>query len=119
VIFNKGMKIFFVIIVFCISISSCKDFQDNNLKFEQNEWKKADVRIRGRMYRSLIEEKILLGKTRDEVIEILGEPEQTDPTFIKYAVDLGAIHERWLQKYFFFVFFDEQTQKVRATAIAD
>lgn len=113
------MKILFTIIVLCIAITSCKDFQSNDLVFDQNQWKKADVRVRGRMCRSLLNQKILLEKTRDEAIEMLGEPDETNSSLIKYAVDLGAIHERWIQKYFLVVIFDEKTQKVITAAMAD
>ena len=99
------------VFVFCFAITSCKDFQSNDLLFDQNEWKKSGARVRGRMYSNLLSQKILLGKTRHEVIEMLGEPDETYPDIIKYAIDLGGIDERWLQRYFLFISFDERTNE--------
>jgi hypothetical protein len=114
----KRVWILLPLVFLCIAIVSCKDFQSNDLEFSPNEWQKSDARVRGRMYGDLLKQRLLLGKTRDEVIEMLGEPDHSELDFVKYAIDLGGINETWMQKYYLIVFFDKQTNKViKATPI--
>jgi hypothetical protein len=81
--------------------------------------KKRIFDLRGRMYGNLFEQRLLAGKTRREVTEILGNPDEEDKGFVKYAVDLGSIFERWLNRNFIVVTFDERTQIVKEYLIAD
>jgi hypothetical protein len=108
-----------ILFLLCTLTFSCKDFQSNDLVFSSKEWKESDFRVRGRMYSSLLNQKLLTGKTRSEVIEILGKADEEYKDSIKYAIDLGSIFERCIQRYFLMITFDEQTQKVKDTEIID
>jgi hypothetical protein len=115
---NKFSKIA-VFLIICTLFISCKDIQSNDLEFNPAEWKKADFRVRGRMYDSLLEQRLLLGRTRNEVIELLGKPDEEKNDLVKYAVDLGSIFESWAQRYFILITFDEKTQIVNDISLID
>jgi len=115
---NKFSKIG-ILFLLCTLTFSCKDFQSNDLVFSSKAWKESDFRIRGRMSRNLLDQKSLTGKTQSEVIEILGKPDEEYEDSIKYAIDLGSIFERWIQRNFIMVTFDEQSLKVKEIAIID
>ncbi len=64
-----------ILLLICISLVSCiTDFKSNNLPFKSEQWKNGDLRLRGQMSSNLKKSKILEGKTRSEVRELLGEP---------------------------------------------
>ncbi len=115
---NKFSKIIILFLI-CTIIISCKDLNSNDLEFNHAEWEKSDFRVRGRMASNLLDQKILIGKTRSEVTEFLGKPDEEYEDSVKYAVDLGSIFERWLQKYFIMITFDKQTQKVKEIGLMD
>ena len=68
------------------------------------------------MCSNLIEQKILLGKTRNEVTEMLGQPDETNGNFIKYNVDFGTVFERRIQKNYLIVFLIIKQTKFRWSA---
>jgi hypothetical protein len=117
-----------ILFLLCAIIISCKDFQSNNLPFNQNDWKNADVRVRGRMYRSLLSQNILIGKKRNEIIEILGKPneegdfsgtDEKNKNYLKYEIDLGTFLEGKIQRNFLMIIFDKSTEKVDKTIVID
>ena len=64
-----------ILLLICISLISCfTDFESNNLLFSSEQWKSGDLRLRGQMSSNLEKSKILEGKMRNEVIDLLGEP---------------------------------------------
>lgn len=65
-----------ILLLFSIFLASChiSDFKSNNLPFNSEQWKNGDMRLRGQMTKDLEKSKILEGKTRDEVRDLIGEP---------------------------------------------
>lgn len=45
-------------------------------KFDVKEWREGDAIERGRMYSDLHRNPIIEGKTRDDVLKVLGEPDK-------------------------------------------
>ena len=46
------------------------------LNFSSDKWKRGDAVMRGRMWKDLCESGILDGKTRQQVTDLLGEPDE-------------------------------------------
>jgi len=61
----------------------------NNKTFDSPAWLRSDARERGRMSEDLVKSKILIGKTADESLRVLGQPDTTYPTALVYKIDLG------------------------------
>jgi hypothetical protein len=61
----------------------------NNRQFDSAVWMKSDARARGRMSQDLVNRKVLLGKSVDEVKAVLGQPDFTYPSALQYKIDLG------------------------------
>ena len=115
----KWLWIAIALIVIGFVLFAPKDFQSNNALFQADQWRYGDYRVRGTMCRDLSEKKILIGKTRSEVKNILGEPEQDYDEFTKYAIDLGSIWERWMIRYNFMIDFDKETGLVTSAHLMD
>ncbi len=60
--------------------------------FDSGAWKSGIGGIRGRMANDLVERQLLLGKTRPEVIRLLGAPDQEGAGSLDYFVYFGADH---------------------------
>lgn len=98
------MKLFTVITIL-IFASSCTYIMGNNQKFDSLKWKNGSARDRGRMVYDLQESKILIGKTEQEVYELLGGKTN--------------IETRIITDEYFTIHYDEQTHKVISTDIGD
>ena len=61
----------------------------NNKTFDSAVWLKSDARERGRMSEDLVKSKTLIGKTADESLRVLGQPDTTYPTALVYKLDMG------------------------------
>ena len=66
-------------------LSACS----NNKPFNSEAWLKGDRRVRGQMTHSLKDGRILEGKSRPEVIAMLGKPDGEYSEVLIYQVDLG------------------------------
>jgi hypothetical protein len=100
------LKLSVLSLLICTVFSSCKDLEPNTLPFSPEVWKTSTFRKRGQMVRSLVNQELLEGKSRSEVVSILGEPDDTFGNLNRYAIDFGMIHERSFQKYFLFIEYD-------------
>ena len=58
-------------------------------KFDKEKWKTGTQIERGNMSTDLIESEILIGKSKFEVIDILGKPKDSTNTNFHYLVDYG------------------------------
>ena len=92
----------FIILIFA---SSCAYIMGNTQKFDSSKWKSGKARDRGRMVYDLQNSKSLIGKTEQEVNELLGG--RTD------------IETKIITDEYFTVHFDENTHKVISTDIGD
>ena len=98
------MKLLLVATILIFS-SSCTYIMGNNQKFDSEKWKNGNARDRGRMVYDLRDSKILIGKTEQEVNELLGK--KTD------------IETKILTDEYFGIHYDEKTHKVISTDIGD
>lgn len=57
--------------------------------FDSGAWKSDAPGARHRMAQDLIESGVLLGKSRDEVKSLLGEPDHEEKAFLNYLVFTG------------------------------
>ncbi len=58
------------------------------IDFNQEQWLHGDYRIRGKMVDNIIEDRILIGKSKIEVLKLLGDQGNTAGSF-SYQVDIG------------------------------
>ena len=81
-------------------LGCCTPFTEMVLarRFDAEAWQAGSVRERGRMALDLERSRRLLGRTRAEVVSLLGQPEGNHPTEMRYMVDLGYRFgfESWL-----------------------
>jgi hypothetical protein len=66
---------------------SCEE--KNNVPFDKLKWKQADRRERGKMIPDLYNSKILLHKTNQEIVDLLGTPLDSGEYFLAYDFDNG------------------------------
>ena len=80
------------IVFWCVFALACtRDFKSNRETFDSGVWKTRDLRERGRMTNDLLSKNLLEGKGRAEIVELLGEPENTDKMgSMEYFTDPGA-----------------------------
>jgi hypothetical protein len=59
--------------------------------FNQANWLNGDRRIRGEMVDKMISDSILIGKSKSDVLQLLGDPTASDTTSpLVYEIDFGA-----------------------------
>ena len=61
----------------------------NPSRFDVTTWGTGDLRTRGTMVRDLIDRELLIGKSRQEAVALLGPPDQEGKRLLIYKVDLG------------------------------
>jgi hypothetical protein len=90
----------------------------SDLAFDAARWRAGDAYLRGRMAPSLFHGKILQGKTRAEVVELLGPPdEERFGGAMKYEFYLSGSHSlNW--KEWLCISFDE-SEKVGEVEMID
>jgi hypothetical protein len=116
---NRLKAIF--ILILTITVLSCGTINksDNDLDFDSKKWKSGDIRTKGKMTDNLLNDSLLIGKTKDEILEMLGEPDQRTASRLHYTVDPGIeyMNESWT--YWFSVEIDTTSGKVDEVWIAD
>jgi len=74
-----------------VLLTSCQNSK-SKIPFEKEKWEQADLRIRGRMVDDLFKQNLLVGKTKREVKNLLGEPDYEEDFYLSYKVDLGKMY---------------------------
>jgi hypothetical protein len=90
--------------------------------FDHEIWRKADAQQRGKMVRELQSSEILIGLTRDEVLNLLGPSENSlrmEQSVLIYAVDVGTRFGSDPWKYTFVIQFDPKSGRVVGTELQD
>ena len=104
-------------LVIGLLVSGCS----NSATFDPEIWKHGNHRQRGKMVRELIRSEILVGKTKEEVTDLLGPPdsgaEETQDLF--YIVDLGYRFGSKPWTYQFHVKFSSEHDVVETVWYAD
>ncbi|GAA3652995.1 hypothetical protein [Flavivirga jejuensis] len=83
-------------------------------KFDDQKWKKGTQTERGNMSTDLVESKILIGKTKSEIIEKIGYPKDSTKTNFHYLVDFG-----YMTPYHLDVNFDSTDLTVKEVTLTD
>ena len=100
-------------------LSGCSMSNNNEkIEFNREEWLQGDRRTHGKMVHNIIEDSILYGKTKAEVLNLLGNPTASDTIgSFAYVVDIGlkigplGMGGTWL--FFMTVQFDTINNKVQ------
>ncbi len=78
----------------CARTEAIQDGDDGTIAvqrpFDSGAWKSGTAGVRGQMAEDLIDRGLLLGKTRTEVTQLLGAPDQEGMAFLRYDVLSGA-----------------------------
>jgi hypothetical protein len=85
----KRDLIFILPLFLILIVLACKqENQDEKIQFNREAWLQGDSRTRGKMVDDIIEDSILIGKSKREVLHLLGDDVDTSGNF-SYPVDLG------------------------------
>lgn len=93
--FNFYQKLLFGAIILlingCFDKANDENQQLKKTTFNSVDWINGDFTIKGQMINDLVQSELLTNKSRSEVIEILGEPENYNQNdkFIYYNLDTG------------------------------
>lgn len=91
--------------------------QPKHIPFDAAQWTTADLRTRGRMVNDLLRRELLIGKTRGEVVELLGNPDfdgSEELIYLSYQVDIGHAYI-----YDMMIVFDPATRKSKEVLLDD
>jgi len=75
--------------------------------FDGELWIRGDEKVRGKMVRDLIRKKTLDGRTKDEVVDLLGPPTVSDGVLI-YTIEKGHSFLSFEWPYALKIYFDEE-----------
>jgi len=81
-------KLSLVLIVLLILHLGCGG-ESRNQKFNKEKWKMGTQQDRGNRAEDLIKSYELKGKTKSEILELLGQPKDTSEFWYHYLVDYG------------------------------
>jgi hypothetical protein len=117
---NNVYHITFLILL-CTIFISCKS-QSKIIPFDSAKWKTSDAETKHQMANDLVKNETLTGKTKSEIIELLGKPNQeTSSKDIKfyYRLDDGYFLGSKTFEYSLVVIFSQETEKVQSFGIID
>src|SRR5689334_22361339 len=78
-----------VFVVGFAAYTSLRDYSFHQRQFEASAWNQGTVRVRGEMVESLRGQSLLREKTREEVLALLGKPDEDHEGLLRYRVDVG------------------------------
>ena len=111
-----------MVLSICLTLASCGDSKRNDLRFDSGTWKEGDPRVRYQMKADLIKNDSLIGKTRSEIIDMLG-PGDRDPNqraYIQYEIDNGRLPSAILvSRVYLTLIFDDSGEYVKDVTVAD
>jgi hypothetical protein len=91
--------------------------------FNSAKWKTSAPEIKHQMVDDLVKNETLKGKTKSEVIDLLGEPLEdiySEDKKIYYELDDGYhFFSNRTYKFFLVVIFDKETERVQSFGIID
>lgn len=99
-----GVSLFFIIF-FLLAYLSVQDPFFQKIPFDADIWREGNERVRGEMVDDLRNKGILIGKSRQEVIALLGASENSGDG-LSYTVDIGYRFGFSPWNYQFLIIFD-------------
>lgn len=86
------------------------------LEFDSAKWKTTSEMQKGRMVDDLSRRKLVVGKTKAEIIDLLGAPDKSEPDWFKYY---AGVNSGFLDRQFILVSFDPSSDKATFLTEAD
>lgn len=104
--------------VLVVAVYTClRDYSFRQRQFDSSVWRQGDVRVRGEMVESLRAQPLLREKTRDEILALLGKPDEDHDGQLRYRVDVGRRVAWRPSMVTLFVEFDEKMRVHRAEVV--
>ena len=114
------IKLLAVILGICAIMASCGDSKPNDLAFDSKTWKQGDPRARYQMKADLIKDDRLVGKTRNEIIDMLGPGDREQQSYLQYEIDNGSLPTiLMIARVYLTLIFDDSSQRVREVTVVD
>jgi outer membrane protein assembly factor BamE (lipoprotein component of BamABCDE complex) len=104
---KQTLKLLFIFLLSCGNDNKAENF-------DKEKWINGTQIERGNMSTDLVESKILIGKTKFEIIETLGYPKDSTETNFHYLVDFG-----YMTPFHLDVNFDKNDLKVKEVTLSD
>ncbi len=82
------MKRYLIFVFLFVTFGCMQVNHDEKVVFNRKEWLNGNERIRGKMIDNIINDSILIGKSKIEVLNLLGDQGDTVGN-LSYQVDLG------------------------------
>lgn len=96
---KRASAIIIVVVAFAAGVALIwPECAPRSIPFDSAQWKAGDARLRGKMVRELPGSTLLFGKDEEQVLQILGKPDDQSQTKWGYRVDTGAkfLDRHWL-----------------------
>jgi len=84
-----GVGVIVIALLLCAIFPMIIQQRRSPLSFSPEQWKAGNPRLRGRMVKDLMVRGLMIGRSADEVREMLGSPDQKGDFKWKYTVDMG------------------------------
>jgi hypothetical protein len=104
-------------IISFLALSSCNSKEVKQIPFNSIDWKIGDRLARGQMVDYLMDKELLIGKSKMEIINLLGEPDSDTLSPINYVDDFNkkvgpfGLGGPWI--FYLRIDFDTLTNKVK------
>jgi len=111
-----------ILLIVAVSVSACSDSLPNDLPFDSAKWKQGDPRVRYQMKADLMRRDPLIGKTRREIIDMLGpsDRDRDQKTYIQYEIDTGRLSlPIKIARDYLTLIFDDSGQRVKEVTVVD
>jgi hypothetical protein len=80
----------------CVTVPVCNFLWYSPKAFDAQAWRAGDVGQRARMVHDLVRSSTLMGRTQQEVIELLGPPDNQWPDSLQYFYVHHRLLDGWL-----------------------
>ena len=112
-----------VAVLICIVVvasTSCSE-TPQPVQFESPKWKSGNTTVRRAMSWDISERNLLIGLSRDDVLQLLGPPEYQEVAFFAYNTDTRKAAERLFSsaQLHMIVALDESTGLVKSVGFVD
>ena len=113
-----GIILLIIMILFAVYYFVYENDKFRQIPFDSQRWLKSDAYHRGWMMDDLIESKILLNRTEDQIVRILGQPDEIhqrkEYNEYQWEYDLGIVDSNSIfmppYDYWLIIIFDERGQ---------
>lgn len=111
------MKLTPVILILLLGATACSFVLQNNERFDSVKWKNGNRHIRGQMSYDIQKSNLLIGKSSEEVRELLGEPDFITEFGDNHLLDRYMIDTKTIRDYELDVNYDLEKKIVKSIYI--